>query len=174
MEQRTLGAGGLTVSAIGLGCMMLRDPETAPGVIRRAVDLGVTLFDTAEIYGPFSNEELVGATLASVREQVVIATKFGFAFDYATGTRTGEVDSRPEHIRAAVEGSLRRLGTNYIADESRHEQQYRQLKLGVVAHKRATTVTLRDRQVIDDTVLRQLQAQLDLEEVRLSGPATIE
>ncbi|MCK9905068.1 aldo/keto reductase [Frankia sp. Cpl3] len=110
----TLGRSGLEVSAVGLGCMMLRDTETAPEVIRRAVDLGVTLFDTAEIYGPFTNEELVGQVLAPVRDQVVIATKFGFDFDYATAERQGELDSHPEHIRAAVDGSLRRRGTDHI------------------------------------------------------------
>lgn len=114
MMTRTLGASGPEVSAIGLGCMTLRDPDTAPGLIRRAVDLGVTLFDTAEFYGPFVNEELVGRILAPVRDQVVIATKFGFGFDYATGVGTGQPDSRPERIRVAVEGSLRRLRTDRI------------------------------------------------------------
>ncbi|OLT52276.1 aldo/keto reductase [Cellulosimicrobium sp. CUA-896] len=113
MKTRTLGTSGLEVSAIGLGCMMLSDPETAPEVIRRAVDLGVTLFDTAEVYGPYANEELVGRVLAPVRDHVVIATKFGFELD-GDGRRQGGLNSRPEHIRSSVDGSLRRLGTDHI------------------------------------------------------------
>jgi aryl-alcohol dehydrogenase-like predicted oxidoreductase len=119
MKKRTLGQG-LEVSAIGLGCMGMSHgfgPASDTGemttVIRDAVDLGVTFFDTAEVYGPFTNEELVGQALAPVRDQVVIATKFGFAFD-ADGKQTGGVDSHPDHIRAAVDGSLRRLGTDHI------------------------------------------------------------
>ncbi len=119
METRTLGQG-LEVSAIGLGCMGMShgfgpasDVTEMTKVIRDAVDLGVTFFDTAEVYGPFVNEELVGAALAPVRDQVVIATKFGFAFD-ADGRQTGGVDSRPDHVRAAVDGSLRRLGVDHI------------------------------------------------------------
>lgn len=111
MNKRTLGESGLEVSAIGLGCMTLR--ETGPDVIARALELGVTLFDTAEMYGPFTNEELVGKALAPVRDQVVIATKFGFEFD-ANGERTGKLSSRPESTRRAVEGSLKRLGTDHI------------------------------------------------------------
>ncbi|WP_112134307.1 aldo/keto reductase [Glycomyces dulcitolivorans] len=119
MERRQLG-GGLTVSAIGLGCMGMSQsygPSTGTRddhieLIRSAVDQGVTLFDTAEVYGPYVNEELVGEALAPVRDQVVIATKFGFAFN-PDGTQSG-LTSRPEHIRAAVEGSLRRLGTDRI------------------------------------------------------------
>jgi aryl-alcohol dehydrogenase-like predicted oxidoreductase len=119
MQVRTLGQG-LPVSAIGYGCMGLSQayppiPTHAQGVavIRKAVDLGVTFFDTAEVYGPYLNEELVGEALADVRDQVVIATKFGFEFD-ADGRRTGGLDSRPGHIKLAVEGSLRRLGTDHI------------------------------------------------------------
>jgi aryl-alcohol dehydrogenase-like predicted oxidoreductase len=120
MEKRTLGAGGLEVSALGFGCMgMSQSFGPNPGdrgqmmnLLRAAVDLGVTFFDTAEVYGPFVNEELVGEALAPVRGQVVIATKFGFAFD-DDGRQTG-LDSRPEHIRQAVDGSLRRLGTEWI------------------------------------------------------------
>jgi aryl-alcohol dehydrogenase-like predicted oxidoreductase len=118
MHTRTLGQG-LRVSAIGYGCMGLSQsylpvPTREEGIalIRAAVDRGVTFFDTAEVYGPFANEQIVGAALAPVRDQVVIATKFGFAFD-DDGRQTG-LSSRPEHITAAVEGSLRRLGTDYI------------------------------------------------------------
>src|ERR1700760_1643514 len=120
MEKRTLGSGGLEVSALGFGCMgMSQSFGPNPGdrgqmmnLLRTAVDLGVTFFDTAEVYGPYVNEELVGEALAPVRDQVVIATKFGFAFD-ADGKQTG-LSSRPEHIRRAVDGSLGRLGTEGI------------------------------------------------------------
>lgn len=120
MEKRILGSGGLEVSALGFGCMGMShgfgpnpgDRQQMIGVLRSAVDLGVTLFDTAEIYGPFVNEELVGEALSPVRDQVVIATKFGFEFD-ALGRQTG-LDSRPEHIRSVVDGSLKRLGTEWI------------------------------------------------------------
>jgi aryl-alcohol dehydrogenase-like predicted oxidoreductase len=120
MDKRTLGSGGLQVSAIGLGCMgMSQSFGPNPGdrgqmidMLRGAVDHGVTLFDTAEVYGPFVNEELVGEALAPVRDQVVIATKFGFAFD-EQGKQVG-LTSRPDAIRAAVDGSLRRLGTDRI------------------------------------------------------------
>ncbi|WP_084961051.1 aldo/keto reductase [Thermoactinospora rubra] len=119
MDKRTLGRG-LEVSAIGLGCMgMSQSYGPNPGgrqemiaLIRAAVERGVTFFDTAEVYGPFHNEELVGEALAPMREQVVIATKFGFAFD-AEGRRIG-LSSRPEHIRRAADGSLRRLGVEVI------------------------------------------------------------
>jgi aryl-alcohol dehydrogenase-like predicted oxidoreductase len=120
MDKRILGSGGLEVSALGFGCMGMSqsfgpnpgDRGQMMGLLRKAVDLGVTFFDTAEVYGPFVNEELVGEALAPVRDQVVIATKFGFAFD-AEGGQTG-LSSRPEHIRQAVDGSLRRLGTGWI------------------------------------------------------------
>jgi aryl-alcohol dehydrogenase-like predicted oxidoreductase len=120
MNKRTLGTGGLDVSAIGFGCMGMSqsfgpnpgDRDQMIALLRTAVDRGVTFFDTAEVYGPFDNEELVGAALRPVREQVVIATKFGFAFD-ADGRQTG-LSSRPESIRRAVDGSLRRLGTDTI------------------------------------------------------------
>jgi aryl-alcohol dehydrogenase-like predicted oxidoreductase len=118
MRTRTLGQD-LHVSAIGYGCMGLSQsylpvPTRGEGIalIRDAVDRGVTFFDTAEVYGPFTNEEIVGEALAPVRDQVVIATKFGFAFD-DDGRQTG-LSSRPEHIMAAVEGSLRRLDTDQI------------------------------------------------------------
>ena len=119
MEKRTLGRD-LAVSAIGLGCMgMSQSYGPNPGdrhqmisLIRAAVDRGVTLFDTAEVYGPYVNEELVGEALAPVRDQVVIATKFGFRFD-DQGRQAGLV-SRPEHITAAADGSLHRLGVEVI------------------------------------------------------------
>ena len=118
MHTRTLGQG-LQVSAIGYGCMGLSQsylpvPTRDEGIslLRDAVDRGVTFFDTAEVYGPFANEEIVGEALAPVRDQVVIATKFGFAFG-DNGKQTG-LSSRPEHVKAAVEGSLRRLGVDHI------------------------------------------------------------
>ncbi len=114
---RTLGT--LEVSGLGLGCMGISQsfgatPERSESVafLRRAVDAGVTFFDTAEVYGPHDNEEVVGEALQPVRDDVVIATKFGFAFD-GDGRQTG-VSSRPDHVRAAVEGSLRRLRTDTI------------------------------------------------------------
>jgi aryl-alcohol dehydrogenase-like predicted oxidoreductase len=120
MDKRTLGTSGLEVSAIGLGCMGMShgfgpasDHDEMVKVIRDAVDLGVTLFDTAEVYGPFVNEELVGAALAPVRDQVVIATKFGFAYD-AAGKQTGGLNSRPEHVKQVADESLARLGVDAI------------------------------------------------------------
>jgi aryl-alcohol dehydrogenase-like predicted oxidoreductase len=119
VKSRVLGRSGLEVSPLGLGCMGMsqsfgpRPPrDEMITFLRAAVERGVTLFDTAEVYGPFHNEELVGEALEPVRDQVVIATKFGFAFD-GNGNQTG-VSSRPEHIRAAVDGSLRRLRTDAI------------------------------------------------------------
>jgi aryl-alcohol dehydrogenase-like predicted oxidoreductase len=120
MEKRVLGSGGLQVSALGFGCMgMSQGFGPNPGdrgqmmnLLRSAVDLGVTFFDTAEVYGPYVNEELVGEALAPVRDQVVLATKFGFAFD-DQGRQSG-LSSAPDHIRAAVEGSLRRLRADRI------------------------------------------------------------
>lgn len=116
MKKRILGKGGLEVSAIGLGCMGISQSygvplETAEGVklIRGAFERGITFFDTAEVYGPYKNEEVVGEALEPIRDQVVIATKFGFDID-----GSGVPDSRPERIRKAVEGSLRRLRTDYI------------------------------------------------------------
>ncbi len=120
MEQRNLG-DGLSVSALGLGCMGLsfaygKRLDTAEGtrLIHAAVDRGVTFFDTAEVYGPWVNEELVGQALAPVRDKVVIATKFGFNIDQVSGKQGAGFDSRPEQIRAVVEGSLRRLGVETI------------------------------------------------------------
>jgi aryl-alcohol dehydrogenase-like predicted oxidoreductase len=120
IDKRTLGSEGLEVSALGFGCMGMSqsfgpnpgDRQQMINLLRTAVELGVTFFDTAEVYGPFDNEELVGEALAPVREQVVIATKFGFAFD-EQGRQTG-LSSQPEHIRRAVDGSLRRLRTDRI------------------------------------------------------------
>src|SRR6187200_2984704 len=118
MQKRTLGSSGLDVSALGLGCMGLSfgygpavEKEEGIRVIRSAVDLGVTFFDTAEVYGPFANEELVGEALAPVRDRVVIATKFGFKIE--NGKQVG-LDSRPEHITEVVEASLKRLKTDRI------------------------------------------------------------
>ena len=119
MQQRTLGASDLTVSAIGLGCMTMTggysgspDRKDMINLLHAAVDRGVTFFDTAEVYGPFRNEELVGEALAPFRGRVTIATKFGFLYD-EEGKGTGEL-ARPEHVRPAVEGSLRRLGVETI------------------------------------------------------------
>jgi aryl-alcohol dehydrogenase-like predicted oxidoreductase len=118
MQKRTLGKSHLDVSALGLGCMSMSfgygpagDKQDMIGLIRTAADRGVTFFDTAEAYGPFTNEELVGEALAPVRDQVVIATKFGFTFE--AGKPAG-LDSRPAHIREVAEASLRRLGTDRI------------------------------------------------------------
>jgi len=118
MQKRTLGNGGLEVSALGLGCMGMsygygqaHGEQEMISVIRSAVDLGVTFFDTAEMYGPFTNEELVGKALSPIREQVVIATKFGFHIE--DGKLAG-MDSRPEHIREVAEASLKRLNTDTI------------------------------------------------------------
>ena len=120
MNKRVLGKSGLEVSAIGLGCMGMsfglgppKDKAEMISLIRKAVELGVTFFDTAEVYGPFTNEELVGEALAPVRRQVTIATKFGFKLDPGTGKQAG-LDSRPEHIRAVAEASLKRLKTEVI------------------------------------------------------------
>ena len=119
MQKRKLGNSSLEVSALGLGCMGLShgygpatETQQAMSLIRSAVDLGVTFFDTAEVYGPYLNEEVVGEALAPVRDQVVIATKFGFTF--GPDNKQQILNSRPEHIRFAVEGSLRRLKTDYI------------------------------------------------------------
>jgi aryl-alcohol dehydrogenase-like predicted oxidoreductase len=120
MQKRTLGAS-LEVSAIGLGCMgmsfsytPLPDPKEMVLLIRAAVERGVTLFDTAEVYGPFTNEELVGKALAPFRGKVAIATKFGFKPSTPGEKRWDGLDSRPEHIREAAEGSLKRLGIETI------------------------------------------------------------
>ena len=118
MQKRTLGTGGLEVSALGFGCMGISfgygQPATRDegiAIIRAAVDRGVTFFDTAEAYGPFANEELVGDALAPVRDRVVIATKFGFKFD---GGKQAGLDSRPSHIRDVADAALTRLKTDRI------------------------------------------------------------
>jgi aryl-alcohol dehydrogenase-like predicted oxidoreductase len=121
MQKRKLGNSNLEVSALGLGCMGMSfsygppfpDKQEIITLIRAAVDRGVTFFDTAEVYGPFTNEELVGEALAPVRDRVVIATKFGFKIDPKTGKQVG-LDSRPEHIKQAAEGSLKRLMVDTI------------------------------------------------------------
>jgi aryl-alcohol dehydrogenase-like predicted oxidoreductase len=121
VPKRTLGKSGLEVSAIGLGCMGMSfgygpaaDKQEMIRMIRKAVEMGVTFFDTAEVYGPYINEELVGEALAPVRHQVVVATKFGFAPANDGSARWSELDSRPEHIRQVAEASLKRLKTDAI------------------------------------------------------------
>jgi aryl-alcohol dehydrogenase-like predicted oxidoreductase len=122
MQKRKLGKSNLEVSAIGLGCMGMsfsygepKDKQEMISLLRTAVDLGITFFDTAEVYGPFTNEELVGEALSPVRDRVVIATKFGFDLS-GSDNRPGAAgpNSRPEHIKQAVEGSLKRLKTDVI------------------------------------------------------------
>jgi len=120
MQKRKLGKSNLEVSAIGLGCMgmsfaftPLPDRKEMISLIHSAVERGITFFDTAEVYGPFTNEELVGEALAPFRKQVVIATKFGFKIDPATNKQAG-LDSRPEHIKQVAEASLKRLKTDVI------------------------------------------------------------
>src|SRR5258705_8800806 len=121
LEQRTLGTQGLEVSAIGLGCMGMsqsygtaeeRDERESIATLHRAIALGCTFLDTAEVYGPYTNEELLGRALKGRRDKVVLATKFGFGPKDET-RRAPALDSRPVHIREAVEGSLRRLATDH-------------------------------------------------------------
>jgi aryl-alcohol dehydrogenase-like predicted oxidoreductase len=121
MKKRRLGNSNLEVSAIGLGCMGMSfgygragDQQEMIALIRSAVERGVTFFDTAEAYGPFTNEELVGEALAPFRDQVVIATKFGFKIDPKAERGLSGLDSRPEHIREVAEASLKRLKTDVI------------------------------------------------------------
>ena len=120
MQKRKLGKSNQEVSTLGLGCMGMSfgfgppaDKKEMISLIRAAVERGITFFDTAEVYGPFTNEELVGEALAPVREQVVIATKFGFKLDPNTGSQAG-LDSRPDHIKEVAEASLKRLKTDVI------------------------------------------------------------
>ena len=121
MQKRKLGKSNLEVSALGLGCMgmsfsygVVHDKQEMIALLRTAVDRGITFFDTAEVYGPFTNEELVGEALAPLREQVVIATKFGWKPDPNGGPRWSALDSRPEHIKEVAEASLKRLKTDVI------------------------------------------------------------
>ena len=121
MKKRKLGKSGLEVSAIGLGCMGMsfgygppKDKQEMIALLRAAVKRGVTFFDTAEVYGPFTNEELVGEALAPFRDQVVIATKFGFKPASGDQSRWSDLDSRPEHIKEVAEASLKRLKTDVI------------------------------------------------------------
>src|SRR5271163_2558607 len=120
MQTRKLGNSGLEVSALGLGCMGMswsygpaKDKQEMISLIRTAVERGVTFFDTAEVYGPYANEELVGEALAPVRQQVVIATKFGWKID-PTSRKSVGLDSRPEHIKEVAEASLQRLRVDAI------------------------------------------------------------
>lgn len=120
MEKRKLGKSSLEVSAMGLGCMGMsasygqpKDKREMISLLHKAVELGVTFFDTAEVYGPFTNEELLGEALPPLRDKVVIATKFGFRIDPATGKQSG-TDSRPEHIKQVADASLKRLKTDHI------------------------------------------------------------
>jgi aryl-alcohol dehydrogenase-like predicted oxidoreductase len=125
MQKRKLGKSGLEVSALGLGCMGMsfsygppKDKQEMTTLIRAAVERGITFFDTAEVYGPYLNEELVGEALAPFRQQVVIATKFGFDLSPDSDPRgmkgAPALNSRPEHIKQAAEGSLKRLKTDVI------------------------------------------------------------
>ncbi len=121
MQKRKLGNSNLEVSALGLGCMGMSsaygpaaDKQEMITLIRAAVERGITFFDTAEAYGPFANEELVGEALAPIRNQVVIATKFGFDIDPNTGSRTGSLNSRPDHIKQVADASLKRLKVEAI------------------------------------------------------------
>ena len=121
MQKRKLGKNNLEVSALGLGCMgmsfsygVAHDKQEMIALLRTAVDRGITFFDTAEVYGPFTNEELVGEALAPLRDQVVIATKFGWKPDPNGGPRWSGLDSRPEHIKEVAEASLERLKTDVI------------------------------------------------------------
>jgi aryl-alcohol dehydrogenase-like predicted oxidoreductase len=117
MQTRKIGSQGFTVSALALGAMgygKLNDRQNLITVLRAAVERGVTLIDTAEVYGPWINEEIVGEALAPLRGRVQVATKFGWNIDQATGAHLGGVNSRPDQIRRAVDGSLKRLGIETI------------------------------------------------------------
>src|SRR5882672_3979748 len=121
MKKRKLGRSNLEVSAVGLGCMGMSfgygpaaDKQEMISLLRSAVDRDVTFFDTAEVYGPFTNEELLGEALAPFRGQVIIATKFGYELNPDGSPGSAGLNSRPEHIKQVVEGSLKRLRTDYI------------------------------------------------------------
>jgi aryl-alcohol dehydrogenase-like predicted oxidoreductase len=121
MKKRILGKSGLEVSALGLGCMNMtgpygppQDPREMIALLHAALDRGITFFDTAEGYGPLANERLLGEAFKGVRDDVVIATKFGFNIDAETGARSGGTNSRPDHLRAATDAMLKRLNTDYI------------------------------------------------------------
>src|SRR5216117_2233900 len=121
MQKRKLGNSNLEVSALGLGCMGMSfsygpaaDKQEMISLLRSAVNRGVTFFDTAEVYGPFTNEELLGEALSPFRGKLVIATKFAFNIDPQTGANLGGLNSQPEHIKQAVEGSLKRLKVDAI------------------------------------------------------------
>jgi len=119
MKTRSVGRSGLTVSALGLGCMSMSefygpgDDAESIATIHRAIELGVTFFDTADVYGPFKNEELVGRAIKGKREKLIIATKFGIVRDPANPKARG-VNGKPDYIRKSCEGSQKRLGTDYI------------------------------------------------------------
>lgn len=139
MQQRKLGSSGLEVSAIGLGCMGLSFAYGPPvakqdgvALIRAASERGVTLFDTAEVYGPFTNEELVGEAVEPFRRSVVIATKFGCDIDPNTGQQRG-LNSRPAHIKEVAEASLRRLRTDTIDQFYQHRVETKMIKLLIAA-----------------------------------------
>src|SRR3984957_4372991 len=125
MESRRLGNGGLTVSALGLGCMGLsefygaRDDQESLATIDRALELGINFLDTADVYGPFTNEELVGKAIAGRRERVILATKFGIVRD-PNNPNAGGVSGNPEYVRRACEATLRRRGVEPIAFYSQH------------------------------------------------------
>src|SRR3979490_1473411 len=121
MQKRKLGNGGLEVSALGLGCMgmsfsygVVHDEQEMISLMHAAVDRGITFFDTAEVYGPFTNEVLVGKALSPIREQVVIATKFGFNVNPGGAPGSQSLNSRPEHIKEVAEASLKRLNIDAI------------------------------------------------------------
>jgi aryl-alcohol dehydrogenase-like predicted oxidoreductase len=155
MKTRTLRKSGLEVSAMGLGCMGMSwsyspipDRNAMLALLRAAVDRGVTFFDTAEVYGPHANEELVGEALAPFRGKVVIATKFGWAPGAEGETRWSRLNSRPEHIRRVVEGSLTRLKVEAIRRQARCAWAYQERSAGICGqrdpHQRHLPGPLRD------------------------------
>ena len=178
MKKRKLGKSGLEVSALGLGCMGMSfgygppaDKKEMFSLIAKAVELGVTFFDTAEVYGPFTNEELVGEALAPFRKQVAIATKFGFRLDPDTGKQAG-LDSRPEHIKQVAEASLKRLRTDVIDQES---AAYRLSEIGRIRRGRRRLAPpargyRRKRRKIPAACRR---AQLAFESIRVPAPVLV-